>query len=113
MPREHEFETENESLNLLEDYLGIEKKHLSILIAIMASVFVLVTGIYIALFGFQHWRTNMSRAGSMMVINFQVNGTNTVTRQYVCPSCGAVGLPQQGPNGEPLCPNCGQRMKVR
>jgi hypothetical protein len=33
-------------------------------------------------------------------------------RQYVCPSCGAVGLPSWTQSGQPLCPNCGGIMSV-
>jgi hypothetical protein len=33
-------------------------------------------------------------------------------RQYVCPSCGAVGLPTWTPAGQPLCPVCGNLMMV-
>jgi hypothetical protein len=33
-------------------------------------------------------------------------------RQYVCPTCGAVGLPRWSPSGQPLCPICGNLMAV-
>ncbi|HEY3359015.1 MAG TPA: hypothetical protein VGQ83_37540 [Polyangia bacterium] len=33
-------------------------------------------------------------------------------RQYVCPSCGAVGMPSWTPAGQPQCPACGGLMAV-
>jgi hypothetical protein len=33
-------------------------------------------------------------------------------RQYVCPSCGAVGLPRWTAAGQPSCPACGGMMYV-
>jgi hypothetical protein len=33
-------------------------------------------------------------------------------RQYVCPSCGAVGLPRWTPAGQPACPVCSGMMYV-
>ena len=33
-------------------------------------------------------------------------------RQYVCPSCGAVGLPRWTAAGQPACPACGGMMYV-
>ncbi len=33
-------------------------------------------------------------------------------RQYVCPSCGAVGLPRWTAQGQPACPACGGMMYV-
>jgi hypothetical protein len=33
-------------------------------------------------------------------------------RQYICPSCGAVGLPSWTSAGQPVCPMCGNTMYV-
>lgn len=33
-------------------------------------------------------------------------------RQYVCPSCGAVGLPRWTAQGQPTCPVCNGMMYV-
>lgn len=124
--RKQGMETEEESLNLLEHYLGIGQKTLYLIIALVATAFVVATVIYIAAFGFQSWKTNMGRARDMMVINFDapVAGSQGMTAplpapaaipaaaqsQYLCPSCGVLGAPMWGPGGAPLCPTCGTLM---
>jgi type IV secretory pathway TrbD component len=142
-------ENREESFSLLHDYMGIDRRTLLIFTALVVGVTVVVTGIYVAIFGFDTWTTNMERAGSMMVANFdpRVNGqgqdipdipdprvrapamapanldvppwgVNTrpvaapPAAQFVCPKCGAVGLPAWSQAGAPLCPYCRGVMSV-
>jgi hypothetical protein len=102
--------TEEETVGLLEDYLGIGRRTAVSLVVLIALVLAAATGIYISMFGFQHWKENMKRAGDAMVINF---GDPVVAGQYTCPCCGAVGLPLPGPRGEPVCPVCRGTMILR
>ena len=122
--------SQDESFSMLRDYIGFDRRTLLIFLALVAGVFVVVTGIYIAIFGFKDWETNMQRAGSMMVANFNTPATGGIEDltgpraprprpaavpaavQYTCPNCGAVGLPHWSPNGTPICPNCGSVMTV-
>lgn len=116
------------SLKLLEHYLGIDAKTSYIIIGLVAIGLVVATGIYIGTFGFQHWRTNMNRAGDMMVINFDLPMAaqpmaptgNPLTQRpvpaaaqsqspFFCPSCGMLGLPFWS-GGAPMCPTCGALM---
>lgn len=108
-----------ESFSMLRDYMGFDKRTLFIFLALVAGVFVVVTGIYIAIFGFQEWETNMQRAGSMMIANYDAPvapglapAAATPAVQYTCPNCGAAGLPQWSQDGTPRCPNCGSTMMV-
>jgi DNA-directed RNA polymerase subunit RPC12/RpoP len=96
--------------SLIEEYLGIRRKTLLVFAGFVTAVWILVAGIYAALFGFDAWATNMRRAGSMMVIRFDSPPTGTI--QYVCPRCGAVGLPSGDPQQGPRCPICGGRMTL-
>ena len=127
---------DKKSFNLIREYTGIDRKTLFTFMGLVLIVFVVVTGIYVAIFGFNTWATNMEQAGSMMIANFDVpvNGNTMVANfddrtpgvpiagrvirapaavQYSCPNCGAVGLPLWGPNGTPRCPNCRGVMNVQ
>lgn len=112
-------DNDQEPIGLVGEYWGIRVRTLKVLVALVACVFVVVTGIYIALFGFRTWSKNMRRAGSMMVINFEPPATAPPATapppalQYTCPTCGPVGLPQMGPNGASVCPQCGAPMTTR
>jgi predicted RNA-binding Zn-ribbon protein involved in translation (DUF1610 family) len=122
--------TNQESFSYINEYIGIDKRKLIIFFSLLLGVFVVVTGIYVAIFGYQDWKTNMQRAGSMMVANFDqpqvpaspVIGVPAVqptlapsyqpTVQYACPQCGIAGLPNWSANGAPLCPRCGSLMSI-
>ncbi len=120
----------DESHSLLDDYFGFDRKTLLVFLGLVASVMFVVTCIYVAIFGFDNWKTNMARAGSMMIANFDAPVTGTTEQfigpgaprsapgavpaaaQYICPNCGAVGLPGWSTNGTPICPNCGVGMTL-
>jgi len=104
---------QEESVSLVEDYLGIGKRTLYILLAITACALVATTGIYIGIYGFRHWRTNMNRATEAMVINFNAPTTAPAAAQYVCPNCQVTVAPVWSPNTAPVCPICGARLNVR
>jgi predicted RNA-binding Zn-ribbon protein involved in translation (DUF1610 family) len=108
-----------ESFSMLRDYMGFDRRTLFVFLALVAGVFIVVTGIYIAIFGFQEWETNMQRAGSMMIANYDAPVAPRLAPaaavpavQFSCPNCGAVGLPRWNPGGTPVCPNCGSVMTV-
>ena len=126
---------QEETEGAFSDYFGFDMRTLGIFSGLVVGVVVVVTGIYIAIFGFDSWKSSMSQAGSLMLSNLNTPnaaaGTapapaGTVTpapaapappaarsgAQYVCPTCGAAGLPQWSPNGTPLCPRCGGVMVV-
>jgi hypothetical protein len=103
--------------SLLRDYLGFDRHVLMKFAGLVAAVVFVVTGLYVAIFGFDTWASNMEQAGSMMLANFdppppappQSQFTPVAaapTAQYVCPSCGAVGLPLWTRDGTPRCPVC-------
>ncbi len=132
--------SEDKSVGMLQDYLGLDGKTMITFTGLVVSVLVVVTGIYVSIFGFDTWKTNMKRAGSLMVINAQqpVNGAQPgmnngmalpaaarmpapatpyavplappAATQFVCPACGASGLPAWTTNGAPVCPSCGAVM---
>ncbi len=98
---------------LLEEYLGIGRRPLYILLAIVSLVFVATTGIFISVFGFRHWKKNMNRAGAAMVINYDPQAAPVAPAACVCPSCGTVPV-QPGTNGSaPICPYCGMQTSVK
>lgn len=128
---------QKESLGVLKTYFGIDKSSMLIFSVLVVGVFIVVTGIYVAIFGYKNWKSNMESAGSMMVANFNTPTTGNVNNpvgsrstgvqpgapclvpapqaaqgQYVCPNCGAVGLPSWNQAGTPLCPNCGASMSL-
>lgn len=119
-----------ESFSMLKDYLGIDKRKTAIFSALIVGVFVTVTSIYIAIYGFDTWSDNMKSAGSLMIVNLDAPLQNTpgvstnidrrviqpiglaTTVQYFCSSCGLSGLPLWSNSGTPMCPTCGAVMTV-
>jgi hypothetical protein len=120
--REQWTESEDGGLNLLEHYLGIDRKAIYFILGLLAVGFVVAMGIYIANNSYRTWKKNMGRAGDMMVIDFetptggakQPTGSQSTpaaaSSQYFCPSCGMLGLPLANPVGTPFCPGCGAVM---
>jgi len=113
---------EAELFHLLRVYLGIDQRTAALFVALVVAAVATVTGIYIAIFGFDRWRTDMSRAGSMMIATYATPVATapagpparpTPAAQYLCPACGAVGLPAWGRGGAPHCPGCGRVMAVQ
>lgn len=123
---------QEEPASAFRDYFGFDTRTLAIFFGLVVGVVVVVTAIYVSIFGFDNWKSNMSQASSMMLLNFNdpnaaagtttgpagpvvaapVPATGQAGAQYSCPACGAVGLPEWSPNGTPLCPNCGTVMIV-
>jgi len=124
----HPTDEEPQSANLVEDYLGIDHRILIILVSLTIATLLAVTAFYIVNNGFGTWASNMKRAGSMMVINFdqpipiraidptgqpqQPPVSGQIAIQHICPNCGATALPHFSPDGTPYCPNCGSVMTV-
>ena len=126
---------QDKPMSTLEEYLGFSAGKIMIFCGLVLGVVVIVTGIYVAIFGFDNWKSSMQQAGSMMLANFDpvpAPGTGVVitpqvavppvaqvapaapvaATQFVCPNCGAAGLPNWSLTGAPLCPNCGAVMGV-
>ena len=124
-----------EPVGLLSLYFNFSSYRLLLFLGIVILTTLVVTGIYVSIFGFDNWKSNMSQAGSLMLANFPTpvantgnpNGPNAVgvptplspaplntgtTNQFVCPNCGPVGLPNVSATGTPLCPSCGMVMGV-
>jgi len=118
--------SEDEHIGLIQEYFGFDQRRVLISLAMVAGVAVVVTLIYVAIFGFDTWKSNMKQAGNMMVVNFQPPGANgvvepnivplpaaaTSTIQYLCPTCGIVGLPRWSVGATPVCPQCGAVMSI-
>jgi len=64
-----EMTSEEEPYSLLKSYFGIERRTFFVFLALIAGALLVATCIYVAIFGFDNWRTNMARAGSLMIIN--------------------------------------------
>ena len=118
----------------LSGYFGIDKRTWAIFFGLVFGVVIVVTCIYVAIFGFDSWKTSMAGAGSMLLSNFdpQAGAGGTVGQggqmlqgvapaavpafqggtQYTCPACGAVGLPIWNQVGTPTCPTCGALMVI-
>ena len=122
---------QTESYSLLNDYVGIDKRTTVIFLSLIIGIFIVVTCIYVAIFGLQNWTSNMKRAGSMMIANFDAPlsvpqaipsvpgavaaqpAATVAAAQFHCATCGLSGLPLWNQNGTPLCPTCGAVMMVR
>lgn len=130
------------SVGVLNLYFSFNSAKLLLFLGIVVLTALVVTGIYVSIFGFDNWKSNMSQAGSLMLANFPTplnttgnqigNGTvadspnalgiattpvqsappQGTTNQYICPYCGPVGLPNMSTNGVPLCPSCGMVMGI-
>lgn len=118
-------DNKDEATSLLEEYFGIDLKRVLVFFGLVLGVFVVITGIYVSIFGMDTWKSSMSQAGSLMLANFDqpATGADGVVRpfapaaaqtatQYSCNQCGALGLPLWDPNGTPLCPSCGAVMNM-
>ena len=123
-----QMKTQDENPGMFEDYFGFDIKTLFVFGGLVVAVIVIVTVLYISIFGFQNWKSNMNQASALLLSNFNagaplVEGQPLLqgatpnirpviqgTGQYTCPTCGTIGLPSWSANGAPLCPNCGNVM---
>ena len=111
---------EEKPVGMVQDYLGLDGKTMITFTGLVVSVLVVVTGIYVSIFGFDTWTTNMKRAGSLMVINAHQPvggaqpGMNNGLAAPLAPLAPAVA--PTAPYAMPLippaatqfvCPNCG------
>ena len=119
--------SDKESGSLLRDYFGLDGRMLLTFAGLVAGVLVVVTGIYVAIFGYDDWKKDMKQAGSMMVAGFnapangavapapaqlapaspiRMNPTMQAPSQYVCPAPGQLAPVMQGA-AQYVCPSCG------
>jgi len=107
---------------MIEDYLGIDLKQSGIFVGIMITTVIIVTALYWFVYGFDHWNSEMQQASNLMMAantmplnqqNLQpVPQQQTYTAgQYLCPTHGAVGLPNFDQMGQPHCPICNATMQ--
>ena len=104
-------------------------------------VTLLTTGLYVTINGYDKWKGDMkdaavylqAAAGAPAPAAAGAPQANTVDRvlqilqpvpvakknvvtkqagQYVCPVCGATGLPDYAVNGDPVCQVCRHKMEV-
>jgi len=112
---------------LLGAYFSFDKVRLTILSVLVAMAIVGAIGLFIAQYGLNAWERTITRAKSLMVINFDttvpvspapfaspigaVQNQTPITEEpvtlYICPSCGIVRYPRLSTNSVPLCPYCG------
>lgn len=125
--------------SLVREYFGSEPRKFLYLVCVLIGVIVLVTVPYAMLVGFDKWSSDMKEASRMMwasytpaaetvpVLPAPAPGSYSVVptaigsplaaqpsggRQYVCPNCGATGLPAWNDAAQPRCPICGGMMSV-
>jgi predicted RNA-binding Zn-ribbon protein involved in translation (DUF1610 family) len=126
----------HEPTGLLEIYFGFNATKILTFLVLVIGIVVVVTAIYVAVFGFDNWKSSMQQAGSLMLSDFNqpvapgavtgpggggvplytapqpLTATPRVAAQFRCPNCGTVGLPNTSAGGVSLCPNCGTQMTV-
>jgi hypothetical protein len=124
--------------SLAQAYFGTEPRRLAFLGAVVLGVAIVVTGGYVLIVGADTWTNDVAAANHLMWAGLTRPGTTacprlaastttltlmapfprgpvTVTgaeRPYVCPSCGAIGLPLWSSAGQTICPTCGVPMVV-
>ena len=105
-------------LSVVETSLGLRLESVAIFLVSIAAMALMVTFIYWGLFGFGHWKNEMTVAGKIMVAAATAPVASAPPAagqagQYVCSVHGAVGLPRFNAAGVPLCPVCGKAMQFR
>ena len=109
----------SDNASLVETYLGVKLKSLTIFSLSIVGAAVITTVSYWSIFGFSHWKNEMTVANKLMLAaaNSPVQPAQPLAGQqggqYVCPVHGAVGLPQFNAAGTPLCPIGGETMQLR
>jgi len=121
---------EEESSSVIKEYFGFDARSLAIFFGLVVGVIVVVTGIYVAVFGFKSWSTNMEQAGTLLLTgtgapvgapvagagqlgtpNYAAGTVPTAT-QYRCPNCGGMCAPLREQVGTPYCPGCNTPMQA-
>ncbi|GFK92294.1 magnetosome protein Mad4 [Fundidesulfovibrio magnetotacticus] len=117
----------------LEAYLGVKTSTLAAFGGSVALVALVSTAAYWGVYGFGHWKNEMSVANKIMLAataqplagqpvpgrpapqagQTALQAAPSQAGQYVCNTHGVVGLPRVGANGQPVCPICGQTMQFR
>jgi len=121
---------EEEPSSIIKDYFGFDARSLLIFFSLVVGVVAVVTGIYVAIFGFKSWSTSMEQAGTLLLANSgapvaaqdtgagQAGSPNCPagmvpnTAQYRCPSCGGMGVPRWDQSGTAYCPGCNAPMQA-
>ena len=114
-------QSQQESVSLLRDYLGFDQRRLLTFLGLVLGVVLVVTLLYVAIFGFDTWSNNMHQAGHLMLANAdpralagpggpQVGPGNMRYRPVATamggPLSGAV-LPAAPTGAQYVCPRCG------
>jgi len=119
---------EEESSSVIKDYFGFDARSLAIFFGLVIGVILVVTGIYVAVFGFESWSTNMEQAGTLLLTAAPVDasgagagqpgapsysmGNGPAAAQYRCPNCGGMCAPLRDQAGTPYCPGCNTPMQA-
>ncbi|MBF0226387.1 MAG: hypothetical protein HQK76_13110 [Desulfobacterales bacterium] len=93
----------------MEEYFGIDLKKFGYFLGLSTSTAVAVTVLFILTFGFGG-NQGVQISDIMQAAAVAPMGQSNTAGQFLCPTDGAVGLPNYGPNGTPRCPVCGQVM---
>jgi hypothetical protein len=128
-------------LSFVREYFGSEPRKLAKLIVLVFGTVLVVTVFYVALVGFDKWKTNVTEASHMIWASYTPAGAQTLLatplgspristpeqradglvpltptpsagRQYVCRTCGRASLPVWTATGQPHCPTCQGLMEL-
>ena len=98
----------------MSDRYDIDAKRLGYFVGSILAAAVVVTAVYIGLYGLKKWSGGVQQGANLMLAATQVPSQGAArtgtTGQYVCPTHGAVGLPAFDAAGAPHCPICNQAM---
>jgi hypothetical protein len=124
-------------ISFVREYFGTEPPKLAKLVVLVLGAFLAVTVLYVALVGFDKWKTNVTEASHMIWASYTPAGSLLATplvvprtstpeqdglvpltrtpsagRQYVCRTCGRASLPMWTITGQPRCPTCQGLMEL-
>ena len=100
---------------MLAQYFDVDVKRIGYFFGLVIGAVIIVSLIYLAIFGFDRWQGGMQGALDLMTAavaapSGQGYSFPSSAGQYVCPRDSAVGLPNFDGAGIPHCPVCGQVM---